>query len=79
MAKFPPLPPPPAGVGPDVAAWMYRVVDAFNILPACSHFSTAAGPNAVDQPAEVGTLGFEIGSGTTKLYIMKPAGWQGIA
>lgn len=79
MAKFPPIPPPPPGVPPDVAAWMYRVSDAFTLLPAFSHFSTAAGPDSTNQPAEIGTLGIEIGSGTTKLYVMKAAGWTGVA
>ncbi len=48
--------------------WSRDITNEVNSLPAFSIFSTAAGPES-GVTADKGTLGFEIGSGTTLLYL----------
>jgi hypothetical protein len=58
---------PPAVEDPNLQHWMQQVHDAIQGLPL-SYFSTSDGPES-SVSAPIGTLGIEIGSSTTKLWI----------
>lgn len=72
------LPPPPPLGSPELQYWAQQVADAINSLPF-SYFSTADGPNTSTVTAPIGTIGIEIGSSTTKLWIKETTastGWS---
>jgi hypothetical protein len=71
------VPRPPPVDDPAVQDWMQQVTAAIEGLPF-SYFSTADGPNTSSVTAPVGTLGIEIGSSATKLWVKETApaaGW----
>lgn len=65
---------PPSGVDPRLNEWLQWVTDTLRALPAFSLFSTADGPNTSGITANAATLGVEIGSSSTKLWIKSQSG-----
>ena len=59
---------PPSSGNASLDAWNRSIADALNQLPTFSIFSTSDGPNSSGITANVPTIGFEIGSSTTKVW-----------
>jgi hypothetical protein len=71
------LPQVPVTNDPNLEWWMQQVKEAIEGLPF-SYFSTTDGPNTSAITAPIGTLGIEIGSSGTKLWVKETApatGW----
>jgi len=72
---------PPAVSEPALAAWLQEISEAIEGLPF-SYFSSSDGPNTSGVTAPIGTLGVEIGSSGTKLWIKRSdgtTGWASVA
>ena len=73
---------PPSTGDARVDAWMREVTEAVNGLPL-SYFSTSDGPNSSSVTAPQGTLGVEIGSSVTRLWIKQSGstsiGWSALS
>ena len=73
---------PPSTGNPTVDGWNRQVYSMLNSLPF-SLFSTSDGPNVSLVTAPEGHIGFEVGSGNTKLWFKESGststGWVSVS